>query len=292
MKLTALIDGDILTYAVGSFTNPHPFLKDKEGKPLQMPCTTEAIKGFALDEVNRITDKAACKQYKLFISGPNNFRNDIAKTHPYKFKRADLDKPYHYQTVKDFYVNELGAIVTDGIEADDALAIAQTSETVICSVDKDLLMVPGMHYNWRREEFRTIDYQQGVANFLYQLLVGDWATDSIIGCGHVEEKVYGPKAAKAGQRYLTRVGIGPKGAYNILENTDPNDWLGLVVAAYQQEFGDNWKVMLNEMANLLCMGLDANNLWDYDERSTDFGKILGHLVKESVNKCADNAAEF
>jgi hypothetical protein len=54
------------------------------------------------------------------------------------------------------YLIGLGAVVVDGMEADDALAIEQTQYnldmgeecSVICSRDKDLRQVPGYHYGW------------------------------------------------------------------------------------------------------------------------------------------------
>ena len=271
--MKALIDGDILLYAIGSFTNDHPFLKDSDGNPIQMPCSNEAIGTFCDDHLTKIKEGAGCNSYQVYVSGPNNFRHDIARTHPYKFKRADIEKPFHYQTVKDYLVNEKNAIVTDGIEADDALALAQGPNTVFCTVDKDLLMVPGRHYNWRKEEYRIVDYDEGVHWFLTQLLIGDWSTDSIIGCGHVEAKIYGAKAKKAGQSYQCRVGIGPKEAANLLM-ADKEEKLNVVVGAYKKEFGYEWKEKLNEMANLLGMGLDRDNLWDYDRVSEGYSLWL------------------
>ena len=270
----ALIDGDILLYSIGSFTNPHPFLKDADGDAVMMPCSTEAVHGLVHSEINKIVEGAGCDDYTVYLSGKDNFRKDIAVTHPYKFKRADIDKPYHYQTVKDYLVDVIGAVVVDGIEADDALALAQTPETTICSIDKDLLMVPGRHYNWRKEEVTEVSYDDGVLWFCTQLLTGDWSTDSIIGCGHVETKVYGPKAKKAGQSYDARVGIGPKAAENMLAGVEKELLIGQVAVAYEQEFGAEWKTKIEEMANLLGMGLSADNIWDYDERTKSYETVL------------------
>jgi hypothetical protein len=290
--MKALIDGDILLYAIGSFTNPHPFLKDANGDPLLMPCSIEAIHGFCDDQLKKITEGADCDEYVVYVSGPDNFRKDIAKTHPYKFKRKDAEKPYHYQTVKDYLLTIEDTILTDGIEADDALANDQTTDTVICTIDKDLLMVPGLHYNWRKEEYYEVDYDTGLLWFMTQLLTGDWSTDSIIGCGHVVTKTYGPKAKKAGQTYDSRVGIGPKAAENLLMGNVGIGKLHVVRTAYQAEFGMDWKTKLNEMANLLGMGLSKDNLWSYDERSEDYRKILPCLGAECIDTNASTGDEF
>jgi hypothetical protein len=290
--MRALIDADVLTYSIGSFTNPHPFLKDADGEKVLMPCSSAAIHAFCEADIVKIMEGAGCDSYELFISHDDNFRKEVAKTHPYKFKRADNEKPYHHATVKDYFVDVKGATVVPGIEADDALALAQTMDTVICTIDKDLLMVPGLHWNWRKDELKEVDYDEGLHWFLTQLLTGDWSTDSIIGCGHVEDKVYGPKAKKAGQGYQARVGIGPKAAENLLMGVSGLAKLEVVKVAYQAEFGMGWKMTLNEMANLLGMGLSRDNLWSYDERSKDYRKILPCLGAEQVNAGADTGAEF
>ena len=263
--MRALIDGDILLYSIGSFTNPHPFLKDKEGKPVMMPCSTEAIHGFVEEHLAKIVEGAECDDYTVYISGPTNFRNDVAVTHPYKFKRKDNEKPYHYQTVKDYLCGQEYTFITDGNEADDAMALAQTKETVICTIDKDLDMVPGLHFNWRKDLLYSQDINDAHMWFCLQLLTGDWSTDSIIGCGHVETKTYGAKAKKAGQQYDARVGIGEKAALNMIGHLYGNDRLKTVALAYEKEFGTEWQVKMNEMGTLLAMGVSADDQWAYED---------------------------
>jgi hypothetical protein len=65
-----------------------------------------------------------------------------------------------------------------------------------------------------------------------------------------------------------------------------------VAICYEQEFGEQWKTKLNEMANLLGMGLSRDNLWSYDERSKDYRKILPCLGAEQVSASANNGDEF
>ena len=49
-----------------------------------------------------------------------------------------------------------GAQVIDGMEADDALALAQTDKTAIATIDKDLLMVVGRHYNYVKQTWQDV----------------------------------------------------------------------------------------------------------------------------------------
>lgn len=69
----------------------------------------------------------------------------------------------------------------DGYEADDALGMNQTEGAVICSIDKDLLQIPGQHYNFVKGLWTEITELDGWFNFYVQLLVGD-TSDNIPGC--------------------------------------------------------------------------------------------------------------
>lgn len=51
---------------------------------------------------------------------------------------------------------------------------------IICSVDKDLLQIPGKHYNFVKKEFCKVSEIEGLRNFYKQMLIGDPA-DNIFG---------------------------------------------------------------------------------------------------------------
>jgi len=167
----ALIDGDILAYrnAISA-----------EGDPVEIALLrTEEHLAEILKAVN--TEK-----FRIFISGKNNFRYDI---NPFYKSDRTTPEPIHLNACKEFLILQYGATVTDGYEADDALAINQTEETVICSIDKDLLQIPGKHYSWpifrkgeviREEFFSDVSELEGLKNFYKQMLIGD-ISDSIIG---------------------------------------------------------------------------------------------------------------
>ena len=116
-----------------------------------------------------IKDGAGVDELHLFLTGDGNFRFDIATVKPYKAKRPE--KPWHYKNVR-VYLEGLGAEVVQGMEADDALAMAQTDTTVICTRDKDLRQVPGWHYGWelgKQPEF-TLQWVDEIGDIQ---LVGD-----------------------------------------------------------------------------------------------------------------------
>lgn len=138
---------------------------------------------------------------RLFLTGGRNFRMDVATIRPYKGNRTQ-PKPYHWKALRSWMIHELGAELTDGVEADDAMAMVQyaalrdggdpdSASTMICTIDKDLDMVPGFHYNFHNKDAYWQTPADGRRWFYRQLLTGD-VVDNIPGC-----KGIGPaKAAK------------------------------------------------------------------------------------------------
>jgi DNA polymerase-1 len=63
-------------------------------------------------------------------------------------------------------------------------------ERVIAAIDKDLLTIPGRHFNWRKESQAITEVDEAAANynFMHQTLCGD-RTDGypgLPGCGPVK----------------------------------------------------------------------------------------------------------
>lgn len=165
--MIALIDGDILTYRIGFSCNDESFgiARHRLGDTIQTIC----------EELNT-------EEFELFITGKTNFRNDYAVTEPYKGNRSG-DKPVHYDALRE-YMLEIGGVLVEGQEADDAIAIRATQiggkEFCIVSIDKDFDQVRGWHYNFVKKQMYYISNMQGLLNFYMQFLTGD-RIDNIIG---------------------------------------------------------------------------------------------------------------
>jgi hypothetical protein len=125
----------------------------------------------------------------LSPAGKTCFRYEVAQTIPYKSKRPP-GKPKHWQAVRDYLVQQWGArICEDQLEADDALGIMSTSpeyinKSIIASIDKDMLTVPGWHYNYDTDHLRKLDDFESIRYLVRQVLTGD-AADSIPGLRNV-----------------------------------------------------------------------------------------------------------
>jgi hypothetical protein len=85
----------------------------------------------------------------IILSGPDNFRDKIAKQRPYKGNRPEAHKPYHYQAIRDYLTGRWNARVVSGREADDECSILawkawhDDEKFIVATIDKDLDQIPG-----------------------------------------------------------------------------------------------------------------------------------------------------
>jgi len=141
----------------------------------RVACTTEndneAIAVYRVNEmIENTLAEVEASEYKLFLTSPDNFRKHIYPE--YKANRT-ATKPKHLQFLRDYLVESWQGTVAEKMEADDYLGINQHESSIICSIDKDLLQVPGKHYNFVKKEFYEVDEETGSRNFYTQLLTGD-----------------------------------------------------------------------------------------------------------------------
>lgn len=239
--MIALIDGDILVYT-SSFSvqykeYSHPEVgssrrrrdlaavvtwnfEDDEGEDIMNNLTCyDVLEDKASAEYNfdsmmqRIIQETNATEYKLFLSGDNNFRKEV--DYPVKYKGGRPDKPVYYQDMMQYARSKWGAISMDNLEADDLLGIYSGPDTIICSIDKDLQQIPGLHYHLDKKEITTVTPEDGRRYFWEQMLMGD-RVDNIIGLNKV----------------------GPVGAKKLLAaaNTE-EEFSDIVWKLYEKEFG-------------------------------------------------------
>lgn len=172
---TALIDADIMMYRAAW---------KHDGGGIEEAYET-------IDEMfSHLFYVTKCVSYIGFLTGRNNFRKKIAVTKPYKGNRKDSIMPEHLDAIRDYLINDWFCIMVEDMEADDALGICQTEmsdETIICSIDKDLLQIAGFHYNWNKSEVSEVTPYDAERLLHKQTLMGD-ATDNIVGIPKVGEK--------------------------------------------------------------------------------------------------------
>lgn len=143
------------------------------------------------DLITRILEQASATEYRMYLTAAKDstaFRKQIYPE--YKGNRK-APRPVHYEELRKHLVEEHGASVSTTIEADDAIGIDSNynfSSSVIVSIDKDLLQLPGLHFNFVKGEFKTVTKEQGIRWFYKQLLMGDKADNirGIEGIGEVK----------------------------------------------------------------------------------------------------------
>lgn len=187
---------------------------------------------------------------RVCLSGDSNFRYSIATERPYKGNRADTPRPIHYNAILEHIKRKYPFTVSEEQEADDDMGIAQTALTAkytdpdkscIVSIDKDMDMIPGNHFNFVKNDAYFITPEDSWYYFYTQLIVGD-STDNIPGLP----------------------GKGPKAAKKALENTQtPEEMYQAVRTLYVQSLTDRYAdEALLEQARLLWIRREEGELWN------------------------------
>ncbi len=182
MSRTLLVDGDIVAYKAAvvaetpidwgdGFWSLHAFEKD----------VISHMSVFMAD----IKEQSGCTDFITCISGDNLYRKDVAPY--YKANRKGTRKPMLLNFAKKYLADNYNGRVEDKLEADDLLGILGSADknTVIWSIDKDLLTVPAYHLI--EGKIVEVDQEEADYNFLYQTLVGD-SVDNYKGCPSVGAK--------------------------------------------------------------------------------------------------------
>jgi len=242
--------------AVGLAKEDYVAVKDTEVAPVAHALSN------AKQLIKRILLRTNADEYQLYLTGSNNFREDIATIKPYKGNRDSNHKPHHYDALIRYLTENWGAITVEGIEADDQLSIDQmkdyiyhkdiyfktgginrpSTQTCIATIDKDLNGVPALHYNWNQDVMYWVTEEDAYTWLYCQLITGD-TTDNIQGV---------PGAGKAK-------------AYKVLSSCETEeDMYWAVLDLYQAYYGAlGYKPMdaLVENARLLYMLREREVMW-------------------------------
>lgn len=197
-----LIDGDIIMYQA-SYAN-------------ERETDINAVLNYINELLYEIMINNQSGDYIAFLTGMNNFRYQLAEKNDYKATRKK-EKPKWFFHVKEMLINDFGFVLTNGIEADDALTILSKKypNSVTCTTDKDLLQYPGNFYNIRKKITFSITEEQANLNFWTQMLVGD-NSDNI-------------KCIR---------GIGPVGAGKMLSGKSFTEMCNTVLHTYMKVYGE------------------------------------------------------
>lgn len=219
-----LIDGDIIAYRIA------------------WACENEISVDYAFTSCDTFVSQVLLayegmvQGYQLYLTGKGNFRHDYAVTAPYKGNRKSRPAPRYLQDIRQHLIEKWDAVVVDGEEADDAIAIAATTMgdyAIMASIDKDFDQIPGIHYDFVKEEEYYVDEIEGLKFFYQQILTGD-AIDNIIGVD----------------------GIGKTGAKDLIHGCrNEHDMWDIV----RDQLGDERAI---ENARLCWLRREAGQIWE------------------------------
>jgi 5'-3' exonuclease len=260
-------DGDLLVYRCGFaaekqqyHVGDETFTTLREAKELADQVGEEVVKGdrlvepveHALANVKSMVDVALenlgvnSDEMTMYLSGPTNFRTGIATIREYKGNRDPDHKPVHGPAIKEYMESKYPVKYSVDEEADDlvgyshyAMWLRDEQSTVIATVDKDMDMIPGLHYNFVKDESYYVSPEDATRWFYLQLLMGD-STDNIPGIP----------------------GCGPKKASKMLEGLfTENEYFVAALDGYEQAYEDGLDALI-ENARLLWIRRQPNEWWE------------------------------
>lgn len=266
MEREVYIDGDVLPYKVGFATQRVIYQLDMEGAhSCPSFCITrdkrrvnKIVKNnpdvivtelFYIEEpiqvintlrlaVANIVRGSKCHRFKVILSGEDNFREQVATIQPYKGNRSGIDKPVHFNLIRNWLMEKPYTIVSVNEEADDVISRAMIAGHVGASPDKDLNNTPGSRYNFNTKKLYEVSEPEARHNFYTQMLVGDTA-DNIPGIR----------------------GVGPKTAAKLLQSCKTvRCYEDVVYREYKKVYDHPWTAIC-EVGQLLWMRRKEGETW-------------------------------
>jgi len=263
-KSELLIDADFLAYMVGSLSqhkiNPGrecEFVLLDEATDTWVYIEPEGLVDWKVrNEIDKLLQKFDTDKAEVYLTGKNNFREDIAVTKPYKGTRQSL-RPYYFTHIRRYLVDHYGAKVVDGYEADDEVSIQQTKDdrpTIIVSNDKDLKNTPGYLYSSMKDELYFVTPRYAEYHFWMQMVVGD-TVDNI------------PGIPRRGKKWFETVCK--------FNDNQMDAVIGEILDQYMAKDGSG-KLMI-EQGNLLHM-------LRYGEKPNEWGPLYNHKANEQARQ--------
>ena len=254
-----LIDADTLLYRIG-------FLYLGDGPEKYIAAIRQLVSSTIRDcieafEMHHGTSWTKYNVDLIFSGKGEKIRNSFDKESIYKEQRAKAKKPVYIAEMLEEIISNyefsggfvtLSALSTRASwgEADDFVScmawnnIESSFPYMIAGCDKDLLQIPGLHYNYLKKTTKEISPEEANRNFFIQLLMGDVA-DSVPGLK----------------------GIGHKRATYILGGLNtPEDMYEAVENAYINHYNNDFTTdeiaeMIYERANKLWLRRKDDEIW-------------------------------
>ena len=180
----AVIDADILLYKACRVAEEEVNWGDDQWV---LWSDLNKVKTIIDDQVSLIVEEMEADRSILCFSDKKNYRKEINPE--YKANRRGGRKPLCFQGALQYCKDTYPFRQFTSLEADDVIGIIATTESdkneyVIVSEDKDLLTVPGLHWDLKSKEVYSLSEDEADFNFFSQTLTGD-TVDNYKGCPNV-----------------------------------------------------------------------------------------------------------
>jgi len=236
MKTRLLIDADIAIYKATT-ANEVPI--NWEGDLWTLHCDLAKVKCDIDDFVENIKEQAKADEVTMCISHQNNFRKLLNPE--YKANRKVTRKPMCFVPAKEYVMKNYHYEIQPWLEADDVIGILATydngEERIVVSEDKDLLTIPGMHWDIKNQTLWEQDKHTADYLFYKQALTGD-SVDNYQGCPGI-----GPKKAEKILNECEDFGFEPK-----------HVWKAIVTAYENAGLNEDDALLQARMARILRHG--------------------------------------
>tara|TARA_R100000656_G_scaffold31118_2_gene27203 strand:- start:233 stop:985 length:753 start_codon:yes stop_codon:yes gene_type:complete len=225
----AVIDADILLYKACRVAEEEVNWGDDQWV---LWSDLNKVKTIIDDQVSLIVEEMEADRSILCFSDKKNYRKEINPE--YKANRRGGRKPLCFQGALQYCKDTYPFRQFTSLEADDVIGIIATTESdkneyVIVSEDKDLLTVPGLHWDLKSKEVYSLSEDEADFNFFAQTLTGD-TVDNYKGCPNV----------------------GKVTAEKLLKSVEPKDLWETVVTRYEKAGLKEQDAILNaRMARIL-----------------------------------------
>lgn len=162
--------------------------KKIDGKYVIIPKTDEEIKETLDGIFYHIFSEGGFSGYIAYVKGDNTI-SDRLKINPIYKQQRNKETPEKWEFTKKYAIEKWGVIPVNNIEVDDAVRITNLNvpNSHIVAIDKDLLLLEGTHFNWRKNEWCTVSKEQEEEYFSRSMIIGD-TVDNIKGIKGAAEK--------------------------------------------------------------------------------------------------------
>ena len=189
-KTTLLIDADVLAFEAAVVAEESIEWKDEMWT---VHADMALAKARVVNRVEEFKDLMKTDKVTMCLTDRANFRRVLNPD--YKANRSKSRLPIILRQVKQWIIEEYDGQMWPNLEADDVISILATDkemdeETIIVSIDKDFKSVPGIYYDYNKNETHHVSEDEADNYHLIQTIMGD-ATDGYSGVPRV-----GPVGAK------------------------------------------------------------------------------------------------